>query len=413
MNETDRAAAPLRRTVLNAWHAASGARMVGFGGWDMPLHYAGGITREHVATRTSAGLFDVCHMGRFRVLGSGAATFLSALLTNDARTLAPRQAHYTLLANDQGGAVDDAYLYRLGIEDFLLVVNAANRDKDWSWLHAERLPPDVLLEDVSEELAMLALQGPRSAQLLESVIGEGSLPEPRRNRLRVVSFGATELIIARTGYTGESGCFEMFMPSAVAVELWQRLVGTGAQPAGLGARDSLRLEAGLPLYGHEFGRDPDGAEIPIFANALARYGVRPAGQGDYIGSAALERQRAEFDDIVRGDCATPVSQRILKRLVKPLAAFDSRRPLRAGHRLLLDGEAAGYVTSGTSVPVPREGAALDDHPEMRPIGLALIRSDLRYRADARVRFTVRDARGDVLAADLVERNLPPAPRPAL
>ena len=410
MEESDRSPVAPRRTVLHEWHVAHGGRMVPFGGWDMPVQYVGGITREHIATRTRAGLFDVCHMGRFRILGSGAAAFLSRMLTNDPSTLAPRQAHYTLLANEQGGAIDDAYLYRLGVEDFLLVVNAANREKDWAWLHTHRLPADVNFEDASEEIAMLALQGPASAQMLEAVIGQGTLPEARRNRLRIVIAAANELIIARTGYTGESVCFEIFVPRTAAVQLWQRLVDGGAQPAGLGARDSLRLEAGLPLYGHEYGRDLEGDEIPIFANALARYGVRPAGQGTYVGSAALERQRSEFDEIVRGTCATPVAQRLLSRMVKPLAAFQSRRPLRAGYRLFLDGDAVGYVSSGTSVPVPSEGGRFDDQPEMRPIGLAFIRSDLRHRAEAPVRFTVRDARGDVLAADLVERNLPPAPR---
>ena len=384
--------------------------MVAFGGWSMPVQYAGGITREHIATRTSAGLFDVSHMGRFRVLGPKAESFLATMLTNDPSTLAQRQAHYTLLADEQGGAIDDAYLYRLGIEDFLLVVNASNRDKDWSWLHAERLRQDATLEDASEDLAMLALQGPRSAQILEALIGQGVLPEARRNRLRVAAFGASELVVARTGYTGENVCFELFVSSAHAVELWQRLVEAGAQPAGLGARDSLRLEAGLPLYGHEFGCDADGHPIPIFANALARFGVRPAAQGAYKGSAALERQRAEYEDILRGSCTTPVPQRMLKRLVKPLAVFDSRRPLRAGYRLFLDGAEVGYVTSGTSVPVARAGASLDDRPEMRPIGLALIRSDIRFTPSPRMRFEVRDARGDALIAELVERNLPPAPR---
>jgi aminomethyltransferase len=228
--------------------------------------------------------------------------------------------------------------------------------------------------------------------------------------LRVVAYGAVELVVARTGYTGESVCFELFVPTSAAVELWQRLVGAGARPVGLGARDSLRLEAGLPLYGHELGLDIDGDAIPIFANALARFGVRGSGQGVYIGGAALDRQRLEFEQIAKGTCSTPVEQRVLRRLVKPLAAFESRRPLRAGHRLFLDGDAVGYVTSGTSVPVARDGAKLADEPRMRPIGLALVRSDIRYSASPRVRFDVRDARGDVLVAELVERNLPPASR---
>src|SRR5262245_24503324 len=262
MEASDPSSGALRRTILHKWHIENAGRMVPFGGWEMPVQYASGIAKEHIATRTAGGLFDVCHMGRFRAFGAKAAEFLSRKLTNDPSTLAPRQAHYTLLANEQGGAIDDAYLYRLGVEDFLLVVNASNRQKDWAWLHAERLPADVVLEDASDELAMLALQGPRSAQMLESVIGQDILPEARRNRLRVVTNGPSELVIARTGYTGENVCFELFVPSAAAVELWRRLVDAGAQSAGLGARDSLRLEAGLPLYGHEFGRDADGDEIP-------------------------------------------------------------------------------------------------------------------------------------------------------
>ena len=413
MASTENRAPPaaLKRTVLHEWHVTNAGRMVAFGGWHMPVQYAGGITREHIATRTSAGLFDVSHMGRFRLIGPTAGSFLSAMLTNDATTLAPRQAHYTLLANERGGAIDDAYLYRLGLEDFLLVVNAGNRDKDWAWLHAARPSSGGSVEDVSEAIAMLALQGPRSAQILQSVIGPGLLPEARRNRLRVVHYGTNELIVARTGYTGESVCFELFVPRAATVELWQHLVDAGAQPAGLGARDSLRLEAGLPLYGHEFGVDADGHEIPIFANALARFGVRPAGEATYVGSAALVQQRTEYEAIMKGVCTTPVEQRLLKRLVKPVASFESRRPLRAGYRLLLEGEAVGYVSSGTSVPVAREGSTLDDTPEMRPIGLAFVRSDIHYRADRRIRLTVRDARTEVLTAELVERNLPPAPRP--
>jgi len=398
----------LKHTVLHDQHVAHGARMVPFGGWHMPVQYSMGITREHIATRTNAGLFDVSHMGRYRCKGAGAARFLTSVLTNDARTLVPGQAHYTLLANEQGGAIDDAYLYRLSEEDFLLVVNAANREKDWEGLRAYGVPAGVTLDDESEQLAMVALQGPRAGDILASLIGPGSLPEARRNRMCRATFSANEVIVARTGYTGEGVCFELFVPRPAAIELWQRLLDAGAQPAGLGARDSLRLEAGLPLYGHELGLDADGRDIPIFANALARFGVRPAGRGAYIGSAALEEQRAEYESIVNGSCNTPPHQRLLQRLVRPIAAFASRRPLRAGYQLFLGGQPVGYVTSGSSVPVARSGARLDDHAEMRPIGLALIRSDILYSSGTRVSFSVCDAHGEVMAAELVERNLPPA-----
>jgi aminomethyltransferase len=394
--------------VFHDWHVAHGARMVAFGGWHMPIQYATGITREHIATRTNAGLFDVSHMGRFRCKGAGAAEYFATVLTNDPRTLVPGQAHYTLLANEQGGAIDDAYLYRLGAEDFLLVVNASNRERDWESLRAASVPAGVVLDDESEQLAMVALQGPRSGEILASVIGSGALPEARRNRMRSALFGASEIIVARTGYTGENVCFELFVPRPAAITFWQRLLDAGAQPVGLGARDSLRLEAGLPLYGHELGLDADGNDIPIFANALARFGVRPVGQGPYIGSAALEKQRAEYASIVNGACITPPQQRLLRRLVKPIAAFATRRPLRAGYRLFLGGEPVGYVTSGTSVPVAREGARLDEHADMRPIGLALVRSDILYSPGTRVSFAVHDAHGEVMEAALVERNLPSA-----
>jgi aminomethyltransferase len=374
----------------------------------MPLHFSAGVVREHLATRTQAGLFDVSHMGRLRFSGHGAQEFLSRVLTNDAAVLAPGQAHYTMLANERGGAIDDAYVYRLSADDFLLVVNASNRERDWDWLHRQSVPGSVLLSDQSEALAMFALQGPHSETLLGGVVNAAAIPEPRRNRLGMGKYDGHALIVARTGYTGEAVGFELMVDAQVAVALWQRLIDAGAFAAGLGARDSLRLEAGLPLYGHELGVDREQNEIPIFANGLARYGVRKPGSGDYIGRQALEAQRIEYDAIVSGS-ASRTEVRWLERLVRPLAVFDSRRPLRAGYDLMLGDEPVGYVTSGSSVPLAR--ASANEPYEMRPIGLALLRSDLRPRADVPVRLGVRDARRELMQAYLVERNLPPARRP--
>jgi aminomethyltransferase len=247
--------------------------------------------------------------------------------------------------------------------------------------------------------------------MLAGLLGESALPESRRNRIRTAELGSHRTVVARTGYTGERACFELFVPREGALELWSRLVEKGALPAGLGARDSLRLEAGLPLYGHELGLDLDGEDIPIFANALARFGVRAPGKGTYVGMQALDLQRAEFDAIARGECATAPPNRILKRLVKPIAAFASRRPLRAGYRLLLDGAAVGHVTSGTSVPIVDAAAPPETPLPIRPIGLALVRSDIRFDARRPVHFAVHDARGEIMTATLVERNLPPAPAP--
>ena len=403
--------AELNKTVLHDWHVAAGAKMVDFGGWHMPVQYPSGIIREHLATRRHAGLFDVSHMGRFRVRGAGAEDFLLAALTNNARALDPGHAQYTFIANQAGGAVDDAYLYRLGAADFLLVVNAANRAKDWQWLE-DLKDGDIELVDESDARAMVSLQGPHASQLLEDVIETGALPENKRNRLGTVTFDGHDVIIARTGYTGESVCFELFPGREVTVGLWQALIDRGARPVGLGARDSLRLEAGLPLYGHELGEDPEGREIPIFANGLARFAVRPPGGRDYVGRAELEKQRDEFIRIERGELATPVEDRVLPRVIVPIAVFGGRKPLRAGHKVRLDGRPAGYVTSGTSVPFSHfygqgiTAAPSDDHG-MRPIGLALVRSDIRYRADRPVVLEIEDDRGKTMAAELVERNLWP------
>jgi aminomethyltransferase len=244
----------LLKTVLHDWHVSHGAKMVEFGGWDMPVHYQPGIIKEHLETRRRTGLFDVSHMGRFRISGNTAESFLLKVLTNNARALQPGEAQYTFIANEDGGAVDDAYLYKLADDDFLLVVNAANRGKDWEWLRQHDRDDGMTMTNVSEELAMISLQGPDSAVILEQLVPKTDLPENKRNRLSTVRVTGQRVIAARTGYTGESVCFELFPPRAFAVELWESLVRLGAVPAGLGARESLRLEAGLPLYGRKTGK---------------------------------------------------------------------------------------------------------------------------------------------------------------
>ncbi len=406
-------AGALRETALHEWHASHGAKMVDFGGWDMPVQYKTGAIQEHLATRRHAGLFDVSHMGRFEVTGGGAEDYLLGVLTNDARALRPGQAQYTFIADEAGCAVDDAYLYRLAEDRFLLVVNAANRDKDWAWLSARKADgAGAELADVSEDLHMISLQGPHAATLLEEIVPRAAQPESKRNRLSVTRFGEHKLIVARTGYTGESVGFELFVEAGGTVALWAKLVALGAVPAGLAARDSLRLEAGLPLYGHELGDDADGVGIPIFANSLALFAVRPSDTHDYVGRAALERQRAEFERIRRGELDAPPADRVLKRLVQPIAVFGERRPLRAGSKLYRGERCVGTVTSGTSVPYARfYGAGItatptDEH-DLRPIGLALVDSDIRYRTDRPVVLRVEDERGRSCEAELVERNLWP------
>lgn len=409
----DNNAAKLHETVLHHWHVAHGGKMVEFGGWDMPVQYKTGIIQEHLATRRNAGLFDVSHMGRFRVTGKQAEAFLLHVLTNNAKALEAHHAQYTFIANDGGGAVDDAYLYKLSDDDFLLVVNAANREKDWHWLQQYNSQSGAEMADVSDELAMISLQGPNSSAILEQLITKEDLPENKRNRLNIATVQGHEVIIARTGYTGEVVCFELFPERDYAVELWETLVRLGAVPAGLGARDSLRLEAGLPLYGHELGPGPTNGEIPTFANAIAKFAVRAPDHQDYIGKTALEKQRQQFIQIKRGELDTPLSERILQYLVQPIAVFSGRRPLRAGFKVYLNGEHVGYVTSGTSVPYSRfygEGitATPSDEHDLRPIGLALIHSTLHYRSDKPVVLQVIDDRDNSFDAELVERNLWPS-----
>ncbi len=399
----------LRTTALHAWHVQQGARMVPFGGWDMPVQYKGGIIHEHLATRRQSGLFDVSHMGRFRITGEQADAFLLRTLTNNARALEAGQAQYTFIATPTGGAVDDAYLYKLADRDFLLVVNAANREKDWQWLQ-EHKRGNVQMEDVSEQLAMISLQGPASADVLEQLVDASALPENKRNYLSRVRIGAHDVVVARTGYTGEAVCFELFPPREFVAELWQQLVDNGAIPAGLGARDSLRLEAGLPLYGHELGTDPDGNEIPLFANAIARLAVRPPQDAPYIGQDAIEPQRQEFLLWKRGELSLPPEQRILKRMVQPVAVFGSRKPLRAGFAVEANHTPIGFLTSGTTVPYPRFyrediTAVPSDEHHLRPIGLALLNATIRYRPDLPVTVSILPDRGEVFGAELVEKNL--------
>jgi aminomethyltransferase len=407
----------MNKTPLNQWHHDHGAKMVDFEGWEMPLQYASGIIGEHMATRRHCGLFDVSHMGRYRVVGDAAVAFLMACLTNNAEALQPGEAQYTFIPNDDGGAIDDAYLYCIDDDDFILVVNAGNRERDWAWLN-DRLPAQgVSLSDESGSLCMFSLQGPRSSEVLTSIVPPAALPENKRNRLSQHSLAGASITIARTGYTGEPVCFELFVPSEQAQTLWQQLCDAGASPVGLGARDSLRLEAGLPLYGHELGPDIAGNDIPIFANGLASFAVRTVKLEGLAWAEPLERQRRELDAIRRHEMDRPVAERCLPRLVKPVAVFDGRRPIRAGYPVFLGDQEVGYVTSGTSVPSAEfsnntiDAEPVADHA-LRPIGLALIDSDLYYRDDEKVLLRIVDPRGNEQTAELVERNLWPVARHA-
>ena len=388
-------AGALKRTPLNDRHVALGAKMVDFGGWEMPLQYRGGIVAEHLATRRGAGLFDVSHMGRFTVRGAGAARFLQHVLTNNAEALDPLQAQYTMIPTPTGGAVDDAYLYRFVDDEYLLVVNASNREKDWA--HFENLRAgfdDVELRDDSEAVAMLALQGKASRDILADLIVGGRLPEPLRNELSVATLrvAAGEARLARTGYTGEPLAFELFVAAGDAPALWDALVTAGAEPVGLGARDTLRLEAGLPLYGRELGLDPNGDEIPIMSCPMATFAVSfSPRKGDFVGRAALARQHAAYGRILARDYSLLDD---LPRLTRPVAV-TGQGVAREGAPVYRDHEPAGWVTSGTAVPfwgIDGEGLCsthTDEH-ELRSIALAYL--DSRVLEDDEVEVEVRGRR---------------------
>ena len=407
--------AELYRTMLHNRHVKLGATVVEFGGWEMPVQYPGGIVQEHLATRRRSGLFDVSHMGRFRVAGGDALLFLQQVLTNHAAALNVGEAQYTMIPDAAGGAMDDAYLYRFLPEEFLLVVNASNRQKDWDHLNAAaRGFRSVEMADLTWDMAMLSLQGPESKSVLAGILESGRLPEPLRNRLSVAAFNGARLLIGRTGYTGESLGFELFVEAATAPALWDRLIAAGVQPVGLGARDTLRLEAALPLYGHELGHDPEGREIPIFACDLARFAVSFSPlKGDYIGRNALERQFGAWRRFADRDFSRMAD---LPRVIKPIALID-KGIARAGARVLRGGKPAGFVTSGTMVPYwVSAGSGIDsvqtDEKGMRAIALALLDSDLHDGDEIAIDIRGKSARAVIVPYHL-RNEAPPRAWPVL
>ena len=419
----------LKKTVLNAWHKEHGGQMVEFGGWEMPVVYQKGIVEEHLSTRKNGGLFDVSHMGRFLIRGRGAIPFLQYVLTNNALALDPGMAQYTLIPNEEGGAVDDAYLYRVDEEGaseatYLLVVNAANKEKDWDWLTGLKARfKEVDLKDESDAIGMVALQGPLAKKVLGKILVEGlsPLPDPWRNRLRlcVIEGIRIPVTVSRTGYTGEPICFELFSPAEKTVLVWEKILSTGEGivPVGLGARDTLRLEAGLPLYGHELGVDKEGKEIPILAAPSAKMAVSfSSAKGDFIGKEALRRQLEEMKARADRRPLPPRKDRVLSRVVVPIAVLG-QGIARQGYEVYAGEKCVGHVTSGTMVPYwkyPEQGLLSMPSEErgMRPIALAYLDADLEEGQKIEVR-----QRGKGIEGIIVERHLsgeaPPYARPIL
>jgi aminomethyltransferase len=366
------------RTIFYPCHVDLGAKITEFGGWEMPLQYPDGILQEHLATRKKAGLFDVSHMGRFIISGEEALPFLQHVLTNNAASLDVGLGQYTMIPNQSGGVIDDAYLYRFVEDEFLLVVNASNREQDWAHLETLRKTfPKTEMVDRTLEIAMLSLQGPRAKRIMKN-IATGDLPEPMRNELSIVHIGDARVLVARTGYTGEPICFELFIERDDAVEIWDLLVEKGAVPVGLGARDSLRLEAGLPLYGHELGLDPEGNEIPAFASDLSRFAVSFSDlKGDFIGREALHAQFRALKNILdlRFSDISALPRRVL------LLELAGRGIARPGDQVFEGDKHVGFITSGTMVPYwDTEGEGVEsqftDESTRRAIAMALVSSEL-------------------------------------
>ena len=330
----------LRRTPLHGAHRALGARLIEFGGWDMPVQYTS-IVDEHHAVRRAAGMFDISHMGEAWVRGPGAEAFLNSALTNDVRRLGVGQAQYTLMCRDDGGVVDDLYVYRTGAEEFLLVINASRADVDVAWLQGRLAGFQggrAEVEDASGALAAVAVQGPAAAAFIAHVfpgpsgggMAAGSVVDLKKNELGRWPWGGTDAWVARTGYTGEDG-FEVVVPAEGVESLWNRLLEAGRPhglvPAGLGARDTLRTEMGYPLYGHEL----DEATTPIEAGLGYFVSLE---KGPFAGREVLARQKGE------GVARKCVAFRMTGRSAPP----------RPGYTVWAGGEKAGLVVSGTQSP---------------------------------------------------------------
>jgi aminomethyltransferase len=360
---TDTVATDLRKTPLHARHRASNARMMPFAGWDMPVEYSG-IVAEHMAVRTRAGLFDVSHMGQIEIAGKNALAAVQRVSSNDASTLLPGKAQYTGLLTPSGAYVDDMIVYRMAQNHFMLVVNASNVAKDYAWI-VEQITPigDVAAVDSSSRYALVAIQGPAAAEVLQP------LSTVDLHELEPFSFAhghvaEARVTVARTGYTGEDG-FEIFVPPSQADMVWQGLIEAGRSvdllPVGLGARDTLRLEAAMRLYGNDIDDTTTALEAGL--------GWTLGWDKDFIGRDALREQRA-------------------KGLTRKLVGFEmlDRGIARHGHQVVRGGTPVGIVTSGTQTPFLKKAIGM----AYVPIDLAAAGSECEI-----------DVRGRLLKARVV------------
>lgn len=328
----------LLKTALNDLHRQIGARMVDFAGWDMPVQYQSGIVAEHTAVRSSCGLFDLSHMGRVYVRGRDAMALCQRCLTRDLSRVAPGQAAYGLLCNEQGGILDDVIAYVIGEQEVLFVFNASNRLKDVAWFRQQAAEAglEAELDDHTLETVLIGVQGPEAQPALSQLAWSGKVT-PNLDQMPGYSFLETEFagrpaLLARTGYTGEDG-FEVLLPTEVAEQLWTAIAG--AVPCGLGARDTLRTEAGMPLYGHEIDETTNPYEAGLgWTVSLAKEG--------FVGRAALARLKE----------AGPA------RKLVGLLVDDGGGVPRPGFPLQADSQAIGLLTSGTFSPTLKRNIAI-------------------------------------------------------
>ena len=326
----------LKKTPLNAVHRALGGKMVDFGGWDMPVQYPAGVIEEHMATRTRAGLFDVSHMGEIWVEGEDAVAFVNRLTTNDVTKLVDGQAHYSALTNENGGVVDDLLVYRFDADKLLLVVNAGTTDKDWDWITSHKKDDNITLTNASADYCQIAVQGPEAVGILKSLT-DTDLDEIKYYHFTTGKVDGVESIISRTGYTGEDG-FEVYADAKFAEQLWNKFLDAGKPvgilPCGLAARNTLRLESAMSLYGHELSDEI----TPLEANLGW---ITKLQKGDFTGRDAIAEKKA-----------SGVTRRIV--------GFEMTEPgiARDGYDVYIDNKRVGYVTSGSPAPFLKKNIGL-------------------------------------------------------
>lgn len=345
----------LKRTPLYEVYKNYGAKTIDFGGWDLPVQFSS-IKAEHEAVRHHAGLFDVSHMGEVEVLGEGSLAFLQKIATNDVSLLKDGGAQYTAMCYEDGGTVDDLLIYKKSDNNYLLVINASNIEKDVEWL-CSHVFGDVTVRNISNEIAQLALQGPLADKILQSLT-DTDLSEIKFFKFKdAVKIAGVNSLVSRTGYTGEDG-FEIYCASGDAKLLWEKILEAGKEdgvlPCGLGARDTLRFEANLPLYGQELSKDITPIEAGI------GFAVKPNKEADFIGKAVLKEQKEKGPE----------------RKLVGIELIDKGIP-RHGYEVFVDGEQIGFVTTGTQSPTLKKN-----------IGMALLKAnftDLGTEVEVQIR----------------------------